>query len=145
MAVCELRTTFEGLGSFVAGERVSCVVTIKAPDGGKGDKAQNTVLRAVAVQVVGIFNYNHQWCAPPSDPKQQRSKDALFDPVLVDLGLPTAHITPTPPAVKQKQASTVQTSTSASSLPRLSSLWTSTSCLHQAQSIAVSSPTHSNT
>ena len=40
MAVCDLHTTFEGLGSFVAGERVSCVVTIKAPDGGEGDKAQ---------------------------------------------------------------------------------------------------------
>ena len=79
--------SFEGLRQYLAGERVSCVVTMKCPDEAKNNpKVEQVALHAVAVQLVGVFTYNEQWCAPPYVAPQKKNRKELFPPVLLPLG-----------------------------------------------------------
>ncbi len=94
--------TIEGPREYMAGERVSCVVTMRPPEKCAAQtEVSNFVLSAVAVQIVGVFTYNPQWCAVPYVAPTPREVNVLFAPVLPTLGLlhagfflPRLHVDP---------------------------------------------------
>jgi len=78
--------TFDGKRQYVAGERVSCIVNLKCPEEDtKNPKVEKVNLYAIAVQLVGVFIYNEQWCAPPVDEPEKKDKKQLFPSVLPSL------------------------------------------------------------
>lgn len=89
--------TIEGPREYVAGERVSCVVTMRPPEQfAAQSEVSNFVLRAVAVQIVGVLTYNPQWCSLPYVAPVPRGTNVLFAPVLPTLGLSFSFLPPSP-------------------------------------------------
>ncbi len=83
-----MEVLFEGRRHYVAGERVACNVALKCPqemiDSGQSEMV---AIHAVAVQIVGIFSYNEQWCSLPYVAPAKKNHGELFPPVLYNLGL----------------------------------------------------------
>ena len=83
-----MEAVFEGRRHYIAGERISSVVTLKCPkEIIEGDDFDNVAIHVLAAQIVGVFTFNAQWCSPRYVAPAKKGKNEPFPPVLPVLGL----------------------------------------------------------